>query len=99
MNSTLSSKDLYLVARLSNKAYRDREYLTHDEVNQLIEAAYCRGRNGKRDSLLILMLFRHGLRAIEASNLKWSDVYFDRAEIWIERAYISLETASKFGFV
>lgn len=78
------------MARLANKEYRDREYLTLDEVKQLINAAYCRGRNGQRDSFLILMMFRHGLRAVEAANLRWSDVYFDRSEIWIERAKGSL---------
>jgi integrase len=78
------------MTRLSNKEYRNREYLTHDEVKQLIDAAYCRGRNGQRDAFLILMMFRHGLRAVEAANLKWSDVYFDRDEIWIERAKGSL---------
>lgn len=51
--------------RLPNAAYRQREYLTETEVEQLIDAARKRGRNGLRDGTAILLAYRHGLRAAE----------------------------------
>jgi integrase len=41
--------------RLANAEYRSREYLTEDEVAQLIDAARQRGRNGARDVAAILL--------------------------------------------
>jgi type 1 fimbriae regulatory protein FimB/type 1 fimbriae regulatory protein FimE len=60
--------------RLSNAAYRPREYLTEAEVDRLIEAARKRGRNGARDAAAILLAYRHGLRAQELCQLRWSQV-------------------------
>ena len=47
--------------RLPNSKYRTREYLTEREVNKLIEAAKG-NRWGQRDSTMVLMAYRHGLR-------------------------------------
>ncbi len=52
--------------RQKNTSYRSREHLTIDEVNELIHGAGCRGRHKHRDSTLLLMMFRHGLRVSEA---------------------------------
>jgi integrase len=38
-----------------------------------------KGRYGHRDATLILVAYRHGLRAIELCDLEWSQVEFDRA--------------------
>jgi len=48
--------------RRPNKELRSREYLTTEEVDQLMTAARSVGRHGYRDSTLILVAFRHGLR-------------------------------------
>lgn len=69
--------------RLKNEEYRSREYLTNDEVKQLLQAAELRGRHPVRDQALILLMFRHGLRAGEAARLKW-DAVMDKA-IYIQR--------------
>jgi site-specific recombinase XerD len=53
---------------------RKREYLTPDEVKTLREAAKNAGRNGFRDELLIMMMYRHGLRVSEATDLKWEQL-------------------------
>jgi len=37
------------------------------------------GRYGHRDTTLILVAYRHGLRAVEICDLEWSQVEFDRA--------------------
>jgi type 1 fimbriae regulatory protein FimB/type 1 fimbriae regulatory protein FimE len=64
--------------RPSNRELRPREYLTPSEVETLIKTAR-RGRYGHRDAALILVAYRHGLRAIELCDLEWSQVEFDRA--------------------
>ena len=67
-----------LPARPSNRELRPREYLTPSEVERLIRIAR-KGRYGHRDATLILVAYRHGLRAIELCDLEWSQVEFDRA--------------------
>jgi type 1 fimbriae regulatory protein FimB/type 1 fimbriae regulatory protein FimE len=62
----------------SNRELRPREYLTPSEVETLISAART-GRHGHRDATLILVAYRHGLRAVEICDLEWSQVEFDRA--------------------
>jgi len=37
-----------------------------------------KGRYGHRDATLILVAYRHGLRAVELCDLEWSQVEFDR---------------------
>ncbi len=63
---------------------RERRYLTEPEVLQLIAAAR-RGRYPDRDSLLIELMYRHGLRASEAVGLRWSDIDWRRDRILIRR--------------
>src|SRR3954463_4469289 len=49
--------------RLPNAERRQREYLTGEEVDRLIDAARSRsGRHGHRDATMILLAYRHGLR-------------------------------------
>jgi len=64
--------------RRANAALRVREYLTPSEVEKLISAARS-GRYGHRDATLILIAYRHGLRASEIADLEWSQVEFGRA--------------------
>jgi hypothetical protein len=45
---------------------RTRRYLTGREVEKLIEAARKHGRYGHRDATMILLAYRHGLRASES---------------------------------
>lgn len=71
--------------RLPNAHVRTREYLTVEEVRQLREAARSKGRNGLRDGLVVLMLFRHGLRVAELVDLTWDDVLFDEGCLNVRR--------------
>jgi integrase len=64
--------------RPANVALRQREYLTPGEVEKLIKTARD-GRYGHRDASLILVAYRHGLRAIELCDLEWSQVEWGRA--------------------
>jgi type 1 fimbriae regulatory protein FimB/type 1 fimbriae regulatory protein FimE len=63
---------------------RQREYLTEDEVERLIKAAK-RNRYGQRDATMILTCYRHGLRASELCDLRWSQVDWSRAHLHVKR--------------
>jgi len=54
--------------RQKNAAVRKREYLTEAEIVQLRKAA------SLRDSTMILLAFRHGLRVAELVALEWRDM-------------------------
>jgi integrase len=72
--------------RPANATLRTREYLTPAEVEKLTKAARA-GRYGHRDATLILIAYRHGLRAIEVCDLEWSQVEFGRtATLHVRRA-------------
>ncbi len=70
--------------RPKNAAVRTREHLTMEEVERLIEAAKD-NRYGKRDALMILLTFRHGLRAAEVCDLRWEQVDFKTANLHVRR--------------
>src|SRR5262249_39589636 len=53
---------------------RTRRYLTGREVEKLMEAARKHGRYGHRDATMILLTYRHGLRASELCDLQWHQV-------------------------
>ena len=72
-------------SRRPNADIRPREHLTEREVEKLIAAA--RGnRWGQRDATMILIAFRHGLRASELCELQWSDVEFETGNLHLRRA-------------
>ena len=63
--------------RRKNAEVRTREYLTETEVERLMKAARA-NRYGLRDATMILMAFRHGLRAAELVDLRWEQVELGR---------------------
>ena len=71
--------------RHPNAELRPREHLTEREVEKLIEATKG-NRWGQRDSTMILLAFRHGLRASEVCGLQWSDVEFESGNLHLRRA-------------
>src|SRR5215813_12763857 len=70
--------------RLPNSEYRKREHLTANEVERLIEAAKT-NRNGHRDATMVLLAFRHALRAAEIVDLRWDQVDFNSAVLHVRR--------------
>ena len=67
-----------LPVRKPNATYRSREHLTEREVERLIEAAK-HNRWGHRDATMVLLAFRHGLRASELVDLRWEQVDLENA--------------------
>ena len=67
---TVQSAPARLPRRKPNAEYRSREHLTEREVERLIEAMKG-NRWGHRDATMVLIAFRHGLRASELVDLRW----------------------------
>ena len=86
MTDTTSTTANRTLTRLPNAAYRPREYLTEAEVAKLIDTARKRGRNGLRDSAAILLAYRHGLRAQELCQLRWSQIDLRHGRLHVNRA-------------
>src|SRR3974377_1010519 len=63
--------------RRPNADLRTREYPTETEVERLIKAAKA-NRHGQRDATMILLAFRHGLRAAEVVDLRWDQIDLGR---------------------
>jgi integrase len=59
--------------------------LTASEVERLIAAAG-NNRNGHRDAAMVLIAWKHGLRAVELVNLRWDAVDFDNGHLHVTRA-------------
>ena len=71
--------------RKKNRDTRSREYLTLAEMKKLRDAARGEGRNGLRDGLLVLILFRHALRVAEVVALTWDEIHFDDSTVFVRR--------------
>lgn len=64
--------------KIKNIDRRTREYLTPTEIDKLINSAKKLGRYGQRDSTMILMAYRHGLRVSELTSIRWSQINLDQ---------------------
>src|SRR5215210_1982652 len=70
--------------RRPNAEIRTREYLTDSEVDKLTEATK-RNRYGHRDATMVLVAYRHGLRASELVDLRWDQIEFATATMHVRR--------------
>jgi site-specific recombinase XerD len=70
--------------RPPNADLRTREYLTEAEVERLMDAAKG-NRWGHRDATMVLVAYRHGLRASELVDLRWDQVDFRTATLHVRR--------------
>jgi len=70
--------------RRRNAELRPREYLTEAEVERLIKAAG-KNRHGHRDATMVLVAFRHGLRAAELVRLRWDSVDLTQGKLHVSR--------------
>jgi integrase len=68
-----------------------REYLIDAEVNRLIAAAGD-NRNGHRDATMVLVAYRHGLRAAEVVTLRWDAIDFNHGCLHVSRIESSADS-------
>ena len=70
--------------RKPNADYRKREYLTETEIEKLIEGGQDQPLRSP-DSTMILVAYRHGLRASEICELRWDDIDPRAAAMHVKR--------------
>jgi site-specific recombinase XerD len=63
-----------LKGRKPNAAYRVREHLTEQEMTKLLTVLKA-NRHGQRDSLVGLLIYRHGLRVSEATCAGMTSIF------------------------
>jgi type 1 fimbriae regulatory protein FimB/type 1 fimbriae regulatory protein FimE len=62
-----------------------RRYLTQREIDRLMDCARKRGRYGHRDATMILVAYRHGLRASEVCDLQWQQIELSEGRLHVHR--------------
>src|SRR5262245_65687112 len=62
-----------------------RRYLTHREIERLMDCARKHGRYGHRDATMILVAYRHGLRASEVCDLQWQQIELSEGRLHVHR--------------
>ena len=89
MKTTPNTQDTVSKKSPNSRKYADvrsREHLLQEEVESMREAIKKNsGRHAHRNSTLILIIYRHGLRVEEAANLKWEQVDFASGNIHVRR--------------
>src|SRR5262249_17512035 len=71
---------------VNSSVRKGRNYLTEREVERLMGAARKRSRWGHRDSTMILVAYRHGLRACEPGGREWPQVEWTAGRLHVRRA-------------
>src|SRR6187399_1282920 len=62
-----------------------RRYLSEREVERLMDCARKHGRYGHRDATMILVAYRHGLRASEVCDLQWQHIELSEGRLHVHR--------------
>src|SRR5215469_5018583 len=70
---------------VNSSVARTREYLTGAEVEKLMAEARKSSRWGHRDATMILIAYRHGLRASEVCDLQWHQVELATGHLHVRR--------------
>jgi type 1 fimbriae regulatory protein FimB/type 1 fimbriae regulatory protein FimE len=71
---------------VNSSVERTREYLTVKEVEDLMAAARKSSRYGHRDATMILIAYRHGLRASEVCDLQWHQAELNAGRLHVRRS-------------
>lgn len=87
--SPTAKNETVMPRRLPNASYRVREHLMPAEVDRLVAEAR-NNRHGHRDATMIILAYRHGLRASELCALEWTQVSFETATLHVNRVKLGL---------
>jgi integrase len=82
--------------RKTNRELRSREHLTPGEVKKLMAVAR-NNRNGHRDATMILVTYRHGLRATEVCQLRWDQYDLKCGTLHVNRIKNGIESVHPVG--
>lgn len=82
--------------RKRNEELRSREYLTPKEIERLMGAAK-KNRRGHRDATMILLAYRHGLRASEVCDLKWEQFDLGQGTVHVNRLKNGIPSVHPLG--
>src|SRR5438552_4184437 len=84
--------------RVRYRELRPREYLTPKEVDRLIATAKKRGKRfALRDSTMILVAYRHGLRVSELCALTWDQIDFAHGLLHVRRVKNGMPSVHQIG--
>jgi integrase len=79
-----TKKRTVMPTRRPNAELRTREHLKESELEKLM-AAVKNNRYGHRDATMILVGYRHGLRASELTDLRWDQIDFTTGTMHVRR--------------
>jgi hypothetical protein len=74
-----------------------RKYLTAREIEKLMDYARKHSRYGHRDLTMVLVTYRHGLRASEVCDLQWHQVELDQGRMHVRRAKNGTPSPARVG--
>jgi integrase len=83
-------REIHPCRKMTDASLRQSCLAADAEVNRLISAAG-ENRNGHRDATMILVAYRHGLRAGELVTLRWDAVDFAHGRLHVSRLKGSAE--------
>jgi type 1 fimbriae regulatory protein FimE len=81
----IATIDAATPSTVNSLVVRTREYLTEREIERLMAAARKSSRYGHQDATMILIGYRHGLRASELCDLQWSQVELSAGRLHVRR--------------
>lgn len=88
----MSSTSLINGVKVSEIAKEPSRILSKEEVDLIAHSAAEMGRFGLRDSTIVLLIYRHGLRPAELTELVWGDIDLVQATMKISRIKDSPDT-------